>query len=170
MVEIQTISILFAGLSICLAAFYYINILKSNNEARQRELMYLRFQYNDLEYMETFTYVMSKPIKTHEEFREHFDPIEKPEAFAKYIFLGTRYQNLGLMLQEGKIDADLLFKIFTPRTIMQIWEKILPHESETRKRFNDPDHYSAFEYLYNEAKKRHPEIQPKQYGFSTQIQ
>ena len=168
MVELQTISILFTGLSVSLAAFYYINILRSNNEARQRELMYLRFQYMDLEYMETYTYVMSKTINTHEEFREHFDPVMKPEAFAKYIFLGTRYQNLGMMLQEGKIDADLLFKIYTPRAIMQIWEKIYPHEMETRERFNDPGHYVAFEYLYKEAKKRYPDIQPKQYGFLTQ--
>jgi hypothetical protein len=170
MVEFQTISILFTGLSISIAAFYYISILRSNKEARQRELMYLRFQYNDLTYMETFTYVMSKHFTNLEEFREHFDPVEKPEAFAKYIFLGTRYQNLGLMLQEGKIDPDLLFKIYAPRTIMQIWEKISFMETITRERFNDPSHYAAFEYLYNEAKKRYPDIQTRQYGFASQTQ
>jgi hypothetical protein len=170
MVEIQTISIVFTGLSISLAAFYYISILRSNNEARQRELMYLRFQYNDLEYYKTYTYVMSKNFNTFEEFREHFDPIKKPEAFAKYIFIGTRFQNLGLMLQEGKIDTDLLFKIFPPRGIMQIWEKIYPIEKNTRERFNDPEHYAAFEYLYNEAKKHHPEIQAKLYGYVTRTQ
>ena len=170
MVEFQTISILFTGLSVTLAAFYYINILRSNNEARQRELMYLRFQYNDLEYMETFTYVMSKQFKNLEEWMEHFDPIEKPQAFAKYIFLGTRYHNLGLMLQQEKIDPDLMFKIFTPRTIMQIWEKFEVIELNTREAFNDPSHYAPFEYLYNEAKKRYPDIQAKEYGIALRTQ
>ena len=100
MVEGELISVLVAVLSISIAASYYFSILRSSNEARQRELMYLRFQYNDLEYMESYTYVMSKQFKTIEEFREHFDPVDKPEAFAKYIYIGTRFQNLGLMLQE----------------------------------------------------------------------
>ena len=166
MVDYQTLSILFTGLSISLAAFYYISILRSSKEAKQREQMYLRFQYNDLQYMEAYTYVMSKNWTNTEEFRQHFDPVEHPEAFAKYVFIGTRYQNLGLMLRQGNIDPDLMFRIFSQMVIMQIWEKIRDLEIITRERFNNPTHYEDFEYLYNEAKKRYPDINSQVYGYS----
>ena len=166
MVDYQTISIIFTGLSISLAAFYYINILRGSKEAKQREQMYLRFQYNDLQYMEAYTYVMSKNWTNTEEFRQHFDPIEQPEAFAKYVFIGTRYQNLGLMLRQGNIDPDLIFRIFSPMVVIQIWEKIRDVEVNTRERFNHPTHYEDFEYLYDEAKKRYPEINAMRYGYS----
>jgi hypothetical protein len=167
MVDYQTISIVFTGLSISLAAFYYINILRSSKDAKQRELMYLRFQYNDLQYMEAYTYVMSKKWTNTEEFRKHFDPVEKPEAFAKYVFLGTRFQNLGLMLRQKTVDPDLMFRIFSPMVVIQVWEKFREHEMDTRKRYNHPTHYEDFEYLYNEAKKRFPEINPSIYGYAS---
>ena len=169
MVDYQTISIVFTGLSISLAAFYYINVLRSSKDAKQRELMYLRFQYNDLQYMEAYTYVMSKNWTNDGEFRQHFDPVEHPESFAKYVFLGTRFQNLGLMLRQGNIDLDLIFRIFSPMVIIQVWEKIRDHEMGTRERYNHPTHYEDFEYLYNEAKKRYPDITSTIYGFSDKL-
>jgi hypothetical protein len=110
--------------------------------------------------------VMSKNWTNMKEFRQHFDPIEHPEAFAKYVFIGTRYQNLGLMLRQGNIDPDLMFRIFSPMVVIQIWEKIRDVEVNTRKRFNHPTHYEDFEYLYDEAKKRYPEINAMRYGYS----
>jgi hypothetical protein len=122
--------------------------------------MYLRFQIHDLEYTKAFTYLISKDFKTSEEFLEHFNVKENPEAWAYYIYIGIRYNNIGLLLREGLIDPDIVFEIFNPMVIIQLWEKLEPIERETRIRNNHPKHYEAFEYLYNEAKKRYPEITP----------
>ncbi len=150
---LQTVGIL-------VGIFYYIMTLKNTQELRRREQMYLRFQIHDMDYMRAYSYIMSKEFKNNEEFLQHFDMSRNPEEFAYYIYIGTRYQNVGLLLREGKIDPDLVFEIFNPMVIIQLWEKILPVEIDTRLRNNHPDHYSAFEYLYNEAKKRYPEITP----------
>ena len=122
--------------------------------------MYLRFQINDLDYMKAYTYLVSKDFTNNIEFLEHFDIETNPEGWANYIYIGTRYQNIGLLLKEGLIDPDLVFEIFNPMVIIQLWEKIRVVEFETRIRNKHPKHYDAFEYLYDEAKKRFPDITP----------
>ena len=37
--------------------------------------------------------------------------------------------------------------------IITLWEKMGPHEIETRERYNYPTLFNNFEYLYNEIKK-----------------
>ena len=139
---------------------YYMTILRNNQKTTRREQMYLRFQVADMDYVKAYSYIMSKDFTNVEEFLSHFDRENNPEAWANYIFVGTRYHNIGLLLKEGLIDSNIVFEIFNPMVIIQLWEKILPIELETRKRNNHPKHYDAFEYLYNEAKKRYPDITP----------
>ena len=97
--------------------------------------------------------------RAHEEFVEKMRTNQA--LWSKYIFIGTRYQNLGLLLKEKMVEPELLFQVFSPRSIMKFWERFEWHESLLRERANDPDHYEAFEYLYNEAKKRFPDINPE---------
>jgi hypothetical protein len=44
------------------------------------------------------------------------------------------------------------------RAVIVLWETHLPHINQAREGFKYPGLYSGFEYLYNEAKKRYPEI------------
>jgi hypothetical protein len=145
---------------IIVGIIYYLSILRNQQTTTRREQMYLRFQVANMDYVKAYSYLMSIDFTNLEEFLEHFDRKKNPEAWASYIFVGTRYHNIGLLLKEGLIDPELVFEIFNPMVIIQLWEKILPIEKETRRRNNHPKHYDAFEYLYEEAKKRYPDITP----------
>ena len=158
---IEYLPLVLTGLGLTASIFYYANVLQNQNRERRREQMYLRFQIHDLEYTKAYTYLMSKDFETTEEFLEHFNVKENPEAWANYIYIGIRYNNIGLLLREGLIDPDIVFEIFNPMVIIQLWEKLEPIERGTRIRNNHPKHYEAFEYLYNEAKKRYPDITPR---------
>ncbi len=81
------------------------------------------------------------------------------------IFIQSRFQSLGVMFKEGFIEPELLYKIYSPHTIMLTWEHYLPNLVSRRKELNDPNLHSDFEYLYNETKKRYPDIIPKKRDF-----
>jgi len=153
MVTVETISIVFTGLSISLAAFYYISTLRNAEKTRQREQIYLRFQSFDMPYMRALADVMPKDWTNLEEYTSL-----DPETRANHSFLLTRYQNIGLMLKEKMMDPDLLFQIFNPQFIMRLWEKSENGIKGNRETNNYPTYMDAFEYLYNETKKRYPDI------------
>ena len=154
MVTVETISIVFTGLSISLAAFYYISTLRNAEKTRQREQIYLRFQSFDLPYMRSVEDVMNQEWKgTFEDWQNH-----SHESRANYNFLTTRYQNVGIMLKENMMDPDLLFQIFNPQFIMNLWEKTENNIRGSREDDNNSTYMAAFEYLYNETKKRYPDI------------
>jgi hypothetical protein len=103
---------------------------------------------------------MFKKASTREEWIKVYDPFKDPELFAEAIFIRNRFQNLGVMLKEGVVDSDLLYKIHTPSSIIITWEHYKPNILARRIENNDPNHMIEFEYLYNETKKRYPEITP----------
>ena len=160
MVSLEVLALVLTGLGLTASIVYYANIIQNTNKERRKEQMYLRFQIHDLDYTKAYSYLMSKDFTTTEEFLKHFNVKENPEAWAYYIYIGIRYNNIGLLLREGLIDPDIVFDIFNPMVIIQLWEKIAPIEKQTRIRNNHPKHYEAFEYLYNEAKKRYPDLNP----------
>ena len=71
MVTVETISIVFTGLSISLAAFYYISTLRNAEKSRKRELILQRHQSYSLEYTRTFWEMASwTDWETVEEYNE----------------------------------------------------------------------------------------------------
>ncbi len=158
MVDTQTVSILFAGMSIAASILYYAQVLRNTGKARQRELIFLRFQSFPLEWSKAWTNVIFNGGNSLEDWQQYFNPTEKPENFADMLFLQTRYQNIGLMLKEDVIDPDLLFNIYQPRSIMVAWEHYEPNIRYRREVTNNPKLLEWFEYLYLEVKKRAPHI------------
>ena len=155
---IETIAVVLTGLSITASIIYYASILRNTNKARLREQIHLRVQSADLPYSKAWTNVMFKKATTNEEFQKIFNPINNPELFAEMIFIRQRYQSLGIMLKEGAVEPSLLYKIHPPHSIIVAWEHFKLNTFARRAEINDPTHMSEFEYLYNETKKRFPDI------------
>lgn len=61
-------------------------------------------------------------------------------------------------MKEKMIDPDILYQLYKPRTILTAWSKIENTITVLRKRFNDPNRNTGFEYLVKETIKRHPNI------------
>jgi hypothetical protein len=84
-----------------------------------------------------------------------------PEAFAKQLYIRQVFNMAGLLPQKKEADPDLIFKLYTPNAIIPTWEQFEPIVQATREDHRFPEHYEPFEFLYNEAKKRYPEISLK---------
>jgi len=69
--------------------------------------------------------------------------------------LAAYFEGIGVLVQEGLLDVDLVEKLFAGR-IIAIWEKIFPVGSidEARQIIKDPGMHDHFEYLYHEMKHR----------------
>ena len=158
---IEYLPLVLTGLGLTASIFYYASVLKNAENARQREQIQIRIQSADLQYSRAWTHVMFKKTSTREEWMNVFDPVKDPELFAEMIFIRSRFQNLGAMLREKIIDPDLLFKIYPPNAIMITWEHMKPNIMARRDELNDPTSMSEFEYLYDETKKRFPNLIPK---------
>jgi len=62
------------------------------------------------------------------------------------------------MLQEKTADPELIFKLYDPVAFIRVWEQFSPIIEHNRKTSNHHNFYEPFEYIYNEAKRRYPDI------------
>jgi hypothetical protein len=162
---VQTIGVL-------VGIVYYLSIMRTNQKnqertqlaqeeaekARQREMIILRSQTYTMEYARAFIAVeRMEDWNTLEEFENKYGIHTNPEAFAQTLYMRNLFNSAGLLLKEG-VNPDLLFQLYAPGAVISIWEKQLPHVELVRERFNYPELYSGFEYLYNEAKKMYPNM------------
>ena len=115
MVTIETISIVFTGISISLAAFYYINTLRNSQrnqqtqlETRQAQLfiqLYNRFR-DDTESLDIESSFLDVEIKSSEDFIRLW---RTDEDFGKVLStLGGFYEGIGVMVREGYIPVRLV--------------------------------------------------------------
>ena len=147
MVTVETVSIVFTGLSISLAAFYYIMTLRNANKARQAQMFNALNQdmtnfdgwliNRDLMYMEWDDY---------EDFERKYGSDNNPEAYAKRISSWNWQNSLGITLNEGLIDAEMVYDAFGSTMIMS-WKKWEPIIREQRTRYMGENWMQYWEYL-----------------------
>jgi hypothetical protein len=161
MVSLEVIALVLTGLSITASIVYYANVIQNSIKARHRELIFQRGQVYNLEYSKAFGKVYNmRDWKTPEEFNEKYGMYTNPDEWAYYMYITRAYNIGGLLLQENMVDADLVFKLYPPFSVINLWETFGPLMVNLRERTNYPDAYKSFEYLYEEAKKRYPNITP----------
>ncbi len=168
MVTIETISIVFTGISISLAAFYYINTLRNSQrnqqtqlETRQAQLfiqLYNRFR-DDTESLDIESSFLDVEIKSSEDFIRLW---RTDEDFGKVLStLGGFYEGIGVMVREGYIPVRLV-ALQWGGTTRRFWEKMEPFMSDVREAQEFPRAWAETEYLYNELMKyieEHPNLE-----------
>ncbi len=155
---IETIALVLTGLSITASIFYYSNVIQNQNKARQRELIYQKYQNISVEYSRAYNdVILMSDWNTYAEFDEKYGRKNNPDAAAKWMYITRVYNFAGVYLEEGA-DPDLLFKLYPAPAVINLWEKFEPIFMERRRRFNDPERAKSFELLYNEARKRYPDL------------
>jgi hypothetical protein len=130
MVSVETISIVFTGLSVSLAAFYYINTLRNAQRTQQMQLetrqtqifMQIFQQLNSEASMTTWAELHNLEFDDYEDFMRKYDSSINPENFGKrgHIFHG--YNMIGFLLMEGLISIDLVNMLVGNMAVMQ-WQK-----------------------------------------------
>jgi hypothetical protein len=160
MVTVETLSIVFTGLSISLAAFYYISTLRNAQRTQQLQLetrktqvfMQIYEQLNSEESNKTFMELMYLDIEDNEEYLRKYDSSVNPAHYAKRAQLFYNYNAIGELLRGGIIDSDLIHRLLLDFQVIMMWEKWEHIIRETREREKIPDLWEGFEYLYSEMK------------------
>jgi hypothetical protein len=145
MVSVESVLDWVPAMGVTIALVYYTQVLRNQERARQRDQLQLRIQSADRPYTRAWTNVIFKKAANREEWMEVYHPIKDPELFADMIFIQARFQSLGIMLKEKIIDPDLLYKIYSPHSILATWEHYEPNVLARREEINDPNLLSEFE-------------------------
>ena len=97
---------------------------------------------------------------TVEDFNEKYGMPNNPEAKAKFTYIMRFYGTAGTLLRENMDNADLIFQLYPAAGVIGLWEQFEEVILDIREKRNSPTHLEDFEFLYREAKMRHPEIRP----------
>jgi hypothetical protein len=157
MVDFDTLSLVLTGIGLIIALIYYSMTLRYTSKARQSQLIMQRAQSYSPEYTKTWSEVIGmSDWEDAIDWARKYGRKANPEAYSKWQFIIRTYTLAGLHLQEGA-DPDLLFQLYPIGAVISLWEQFEPIIMFQRERENY-EVASAFEYLYNEAKKRAPEL------------
>jgi hypothetical protein len=158
MVDAQAISIVFAGVSIGIAAIYYSFNIRQQREARQATmLMQLYGQMTDREWLRQQQEIYHLfEYDSFEEFMEKYGPHTNMEGYITWMSRCNFYDGLGMLIKRGLIDASMVDDLISGPIIF-FWEKRLVCEY-----YNNPAAFEWTEYLYNQIKpirdRQHPEL------------
>jgi len=159
MVSVETISIVFTGLSISLAAFYYISTLRNAQRTQQLQLetrqldLYMKWQleFSRPENWKTFNEVLALEWKDFDDFRRKYDHTVNPDDSAKRLSTWTYFNGLGYLLSRGMIDPDSIHEMAV--WIIGHWIKFEPIIQGFRELYGRPELWKWFEHMADEMKK-----------------
>ncbi len=141
MVDLQTISILIASVSVVIGVIYYAWEIRNQSRIRQTELsLRLVEQFTDKEFIKSWGLAMTREEKDYDEYIKKYGVTE---LFQISIF----FEGVGFLLYRKLLDISMAKELWTDPVIM-VWEKI----GHILKQLHS-DKAFLFEYLYNELKK-----------------
>jgi len=169
MVNAETVSIVFAGLSIGLAAIYYMLTLRNSQKAQQFQLetrqaqMFMQLFQQDL--VERGPHGLMDLLEWEYENADDFDvkygKDTNPEAHKSWEFWQNFMEGQGVLVREGYVSIRLI-ALFSSGGVKNLWRKFQPLIYEERERHNWPRWGIEWEYLYDtlmDYAEKHPELQ-----------
>ena len=164
MVDAQTISIIFAGVSIGVAALYYTLTLRNTQRAQQLQLetrqaqlfMQAYSRFTEKEFQKSWFEMVSQwEWDDYDDFMAKYGPKTNSEDASKWGSVLAYFEGLGVFVEQGLIDIELVSRLGSTN-IINCWEKFGPVFEEYTRRTGNPYAYDYLEWLYNELKdKRH---------------
>jgi len=157
-VEVQTISIVFASAGVMVAAIYYLMQIRHQIKIRQTDLLVRLAPWLNMsgsELLQAYVKVLNLEFKDYDDFVKKYGPplAEKPEQMA-IMTVGNYFEAIGTLLRRKLLDADLVWD-YWGETFIALWQKKYQLYVEgVRKEFNQPEFGGYGEYLFNEMQKR----------------
>ena len=159
MATIETISIVFTGISISLAAFYYISTLRNAQrtqqlqlETRQAQLFsFLIERMDNVEWWTHYGTIRDAQDRTYDEWEEILqDPIIDGGISSILVFLN----NVGWLVKKGLLDMeDVVEALCMP--VVRVYEHMTPYLEEYERRTGRPQIFPHLKYLYEHLKDRY---------------
>jgi len=153
MLDIQTLSVTIAAVSVVAGIVYYSFQIRNQTKARQSDLVIRLYTgFSTKEFQEADLKVLNTEFKDYNDFVKKYGAFTSGKPIHKAILMvSSFFELIGVLLYRKLIDAGMVENLFSVRIR---WEKLKPIAEELRKHYSEPRLYEWFEYLYNEMKKR----------------
>ena len=150
MADAQTISIAFAGLSIGLAAFYYIMTLRNQQQNRQAQLFMQIYQTrNNHDNMVRWMELNSWEWEDLDDWVRKYGAEASPEIRALPYEQFATYDGLGLLVKDNMVDVNTVYQMMG-EPIVVMWYKFETIVKWIRNGASGASYLEHFEYLANE--------------------
>jgi len=147
MVGIETVSIVVASAGVLAGVIYYALEMRNQTQIRQMDLVMRLFStFDSNEFQDEYIKFLDLNITD-------YDAYVKSYGLKGLFKIFPFFEALGIMLNRKLVSIDLVQQLYS-QSIQIIWEKSKPIQEGLRKKYNQPNWWEWFEYLYNEMKKR----------------
>ena len=183
MIDAQTLTTMFGGIGVGVAAIYYILTLRNSQktqeltlkaqqqsvETRQSQILMSIYQnMSTPEYQKAwYEIVMVWKWKDYDDFMNKYGPFKNNDANAKRASIGMNIEGIGVLVKRGLIDVRMVDDMMSIY-IIGYWEKFESVIREWRRIYDVPTSHEHAEYLYNEVKRIYKEEHPE-VGTSLQV-
>ncbi len=154
MIDIQTISFVVAGISVSLAAIYYVINIRMTNRARQAAILSsLQSRIDTPEFWEHYIDIVY--VYRHMNYEEFSKKVlSNKKKSAEVMSVISTFYHIGWLVKKKLLDMHAVIG-FTFDVVV-VYDAVMPYlerfgiEQDQPYR---PGHYPYFTYLYNEIKK-----------------
>jgi len=161
MVEYQTVSIVFTGLSVSLAAFYYIITLRNTEKNQKQQLdtrqaqlsMQLHQMTQTKEYLGVYQEIMTDWNWTdYDDFLQKYG-YKNDIAWDKFGVVFSVWEQVGILVKHGVFDPEMMYDMWGGY-YRRLWEKIEPIVFEYNLRHGGGflEYAEDLYYYFQEAK------------------
>jgi len=170
MADAQTISIMFAGVSIGIAALYYTLTLRNTQKNLQQQLetrqaqmfMQLYDRFNQKDHQRTWTEtIWGMQWDDYHDWYQKYGPETNPDGWTSMQSVHAFFEGIGVLVKNELIDIRMVDDMMSSNIVIT-WEKFRPLILEIRKEWGVPQMWEWVEYLYDEIRNimvaEHPEL------------
>ena len=159
-------------LALLVGIFYYIMSLRNQQKTQEMQLetrkaqlfMQIYNRFIEVEFRENFNELLNREWIDYDDYNKKYGRFTNPSAQAKGSSIGLFFEGLGILLQKGFLDVDIVGRLMSS-PIRFYWSKYEPLFHEMRARMADNEEIMTYaEYLYDEVERRY-----KQQGIADEI-
>jgi hypothetical protein len=161
MIELSMIRDLVAIFGVIAGFSYYVMTVQNARKNQQQQLetrqaqlfMNIYNTYRSKEYIEHAGYTYNMEYTDAADFDSKYG---EPETRLPYTQLSFFFEGIGVLVEEGLIDINLVAKLISG-DVARHWKRFGPYILERREKAGYPEYMEAIEYLFNEIVKVKPD-------------
>ena len=151
--DLQTISIIVAALSVVIGVIMSVFSLRNHSKSRRTSIFLEFHKQADQEFLENVLEVVGEwSWNDYEEFLTKYGPPKNRKEWAQFVYVSSFFDSMGKLLEDKITDVKLI-----PETLAVIamawWEKIEPIQADVAKRWRYSESLDSSRFLYEAIKK-----------------
>jgi hypothetical protein len=169
MVDLQTITTIFGGVSLGAASIYYVLNIRETSKNRRLTLTNNLMQFfTSVEGQRRAIELLTMEWADFDDFYKRYDSTVNPDNYAKRMSLWGTYEILGLQYRTGLLDMETIYAV-GGISIINFWMRFRSIIEEYRKLDYGKDVYENWEYLANDLSRMKAQRDPSWKGSKSYI-